>query len=203
MAERAHRVHKLRALPALAGDIARTALEIVIITVALIWLDPGGAGLAIALAAAVLVIPLAVLPAVAERDLRMRNHAGALGRFYLDALQGLMTIRTHGAAPALAREHRDRLGEWVRAARAALRAALAAEALQALVGFGLGAWLLVDFFARTGAHDPGAGLLAVYWPLSLPMLGYELALFVQQVPGQRSLTLRLVEPLGAAREGEQ
>jgi len=203
MAERAHLVHKLRALPALAGDIARTALEIVIITVALIWLDPGGAGLAIALAAAVLVIPLAVLPAVAERDLRMRNHAGALGRFYLDALQGLVTIRTHGAAPALAREHRDRLGEWVRAARAALRAALGAEALQALVGFGLGAWLLVDFFARTGAHDPGAGLLAVYWTLSLPMLGYELALFVQQVPGQRSLTLRLVEPLGAPEEADE
>ena len=203
MAERAHLVHKLRALPALAGDIARTALEIVIIAVGLVWLDPGGAGLAIALAAAMLLIPLAAVPAVAERDLRMRNHAGALGRFYLDALQGLVTIRTHGAAPALAREHRDRLHEWVSAARAALRAALGAEALQALVGFGLGAWLLLDFFARAGARDPGAGLLAVYWTLSLPMLGYELALFVQQVPGQRSLTLRLVEPLGAPEETEE
>ena len=203
MAERAHLVHKLRALPALAGDIARTALEIVIIAVGLVWLDPGGAGLAIALAAAMLLIPLAAVPAVAERDLRMRNHAGALGRFYLDALQGLVTIRTHGAAPALAREHRDRLHEWVSAARAALRAALGAEALQALVGFGLGAWLLLDFFARGGAREPGAGLLAVYWTLSLPMLGYELALFVQQVPGQRSLTLRLVEPLGAPEETEE
>jgi len=203
MAERAHLVHKLRALPALAGDIARTALEIVIIAVGLVWLDPGGAGLAIALAAAMLLIPLAAVPAVAERDLRMRNHAGALGRFYLDALQGLVTIRTHGAAPALAREHRDRLHEWVSAARAALRAALGAEALQALVGFGLGAWLLLDFFARAGVREPGAGLLAVYWTLSLPMLGYELALFVQQVPGQRSLTLRLVEPLGAPEETEE
>src|SRR6185369_7051981 len=90
-----------------------------------------------------------------------RNHAGSLGRFYLDGLLGLVAIRTHGAEPALAREHRDRLREWVRAARAALRAALTAEALQALVGFGLGAWLVADFFARTGARDPGAGLLAV------------------------------------------
>ena len=32
------------------------------------------------------------------------------------------------------------------------------------------------------------------------MLGYELALLVQQVPAQRSLTLRLVEPLGAPEE---
>jgi len=200
MAERAHLVHKLRVLPTLAGDILRTGLEIVVVAVALVWLDPGGALPAIALAAAMLLIPLAAQPAVAERDLRMRNHAGALGRFYLDALLGLVTIRTHGAEPALAREHDDRLREWVRAARAAVRAALSAEAAQALVGFGLATWLLVDFFGRGGARDPGAGLLAVYWALSLPMLGYELALFVQQVPAQRSLTLRLVEPLDAPEE---
>jgi ATP-binding cassette subfamily B protein len=203
MAERAHLVHKLRALPTLAGDIARTALEIVVIAAALVWLDPRGRGVAIALAAAMLVIPLGAQPAVAERDLRMRNHAGALGRFYLDALLGLVTVRTHGGEPALAREHQDRLREWVRAARDALRAALGAEALQALVGFGLGTWFLADFFARRGAHDPGAGLLAVYWALSLPMLGYELALLVQQVPAQRSLTLRLVEPLSAPEEREE
>jgi ATP-binding cassette subfamily B protein len=147
-----------------------------------------------------LLIPLAAQPAVAERDLRMRNHAGALGRYYLDALQGLVAVRTHGAEPALAREHQDRLHEWVRAARAALNAALAAEAVQAVVGFGLGAWLLVGYFGRGGTHDTGAALLAVYWALSLPMLGYELALHVQQVPAQRSLTLRVVEPLGAPEE---
>jgi len=79
MAERAHLVHKLRALPTLAGDILRTALEIVVIAIALCWLDPRGAILAIALAAAMLAIPLLAEPAVAERDLRMRNHAGALG----------------------------------------------------------------------------------------------------------------------------
>ncbi|HMF41128.1 MAG TPA: ABC transporter ATP-binding protein, partial [Polyangia bacterium] len=200
MAERAHLVHKLRALPTLAGDILRTGLEIVIVAAALVWLDPGGAVWAIALAVAMLLIPLAAQPAVAERDLRMRNHAGALGRFYLDALLGLVTIRTHAAEPALAREHGDRLREWVHAARAAVRAALSAEAAQALIGFGLATWLLVDFFARAGTGDPGAGLLAVYWALSLPMLGYELALFVQQVPAQRSLTLRLVEPLDAPEE---
>jgi ATP-binding cassette subfamily B protein len=200
MAERAHVVHKLRALPTLAGDILRTALEIVIVAGALIWLDPRSTPLIVTLGLAMLVIPLAAQPAVAERDLRMRNHAGALGRYYLDALLGLVTVRTHGAEPALAREHQDRLGEWVRAARAALNAALAAETVQAVIGFGLGAWLLVGYFGRAGTHDAGAGLLAVYWALSLPMLGYELALHVQQVPAQRSLTLRVVEPLGAPEE---
>src|SRR6185503_18699184 len=148
MAERAHLVHRLRALPVLAGDVARTGIEIVAVAVGLAWLDPPGAALALATAAAMLVIPFAAEPAVAERDLRMRNHAGALGRFYLDGLLGLVAVRTHAGEPALAREHRDRLSEWVRAARAALRAALAAEAVSALVGFGLSAWLVIAYLAR-------------------------------------------------------
>jgi ABC-type bacteriocin/lantibiotic exporter with double-glycine peptidase domain len=209
MAERAHLMHRLRALPTLGADVARTALEIVVIAVALAWLYPGGAALALGIAAAMLLIPFLAEPIVAERDLRMRNHGGALGRFYLDGLIGLISVRTHGAEPALAREHRDRLREWVRAARTALGTALAAEAAQSLVGFGLAVWLLVDFFAAGSARgatagvgiDPGTALLVVYWALSLPALGQELALFVQQIPPQRNLTLRLVEPLGAPEEG--
>lgn len=205
MAERAHLLHRLRALPTLGADLARTALEIGVIAVALVWLDPRGAALVIGIAAAMLIIPFAAEPAVAERDLRMRNHAGALGRFYLDGLLGLIAARTHGAEPALVREHRDRLREWIRAARTALGAALAAEATQALIGYGLAVWLLVDFFARgatPGAGmDAGTSLLVVYWALSLPALGQDLALFVQQIPAQRNLTLRLIEPLGAPEEG--
>jgi ATP-binding cassette subfamily B protein len=205
MAERAHLLHRLRALPTLGADVARTAIEIVVIAIALAWLDPRGGVLVFGIAAAMLVIPFAAEPAVAERDLRMRNHAGALARFYLDGLLGLVAARTHGAEPALAREHRDRLREWVRAARTALAAALAAEAVQALVGFGLAVWLLVDFFAggpaRETGKDPGTALLVVYWALSLPALGQELALLAQQIPAQRNLTLRLIEPLGAPEEG--
>ena len=97
---------------------------------------------------AALLVPFVAEPAVAERDLRMRNHAGALGRFYLDGLLGLVAVRTHGAEPALAREHRDRLREWVAAARRALGAALTAEAAQTLLGLALAVRLLVGFFAR-------------------------------------------------------
>ena len=81
----------------------------------------------------------------------MRNHAGALGRFYLDGLLGLVAARIHRGEPALAREHRDRLLEWRRAARGALAAALAAETTQSVVGFGLGAALLLRAFARGAA----------------------------------------------------
>jgi ATP-binding cassette subfamily B protein len=43
-------------------------------------------------------------------------------------------------------------------------------------------------------------LLVVYWSLSMPALGQEIAFVVQQYPGQRNVTLRLVEPLGAPEE---
>ena len=208
MAERAHLLHRLRTLPTLGGEIARTAIEIVVVTGGLAWLAPRGAGLALALGLVALLVPFVAEPAVAERDLRMRNHAGALGRFYLDGLLGLVAVRTHGAEPALAREHRDRLREWVAAARRALGAALTAEAAQTLLGLALAVRLLVGFFARgattSGAPlatlDPGTALLLVYWALSLPALGQELTGLVQQIPAQRNLTLRLLEPLGAPED---
>ena len=151
-----------------------------------------------------LLTPFVAEPAVAERDLRMRNHAGALGRFYLDGLLGLVAVRTHGAEPALAREHRDRLREWVSAAGRALAAALTAEAAQTLLGLALAVRLLSGFFAPGSrgaiATDPGTTLLLVYWALSLPALGQELMALVQQIPAQRNLTLRLFEPLGAPED---
>jgi len=199
MAERAHLLHRLRALPTLGGEIARTAIEIVVVAGGLVWLDPRVAPLAIALGLVALLVPFVAEPVVAERDLRMRNHAGALGRFYLDGLLGLVAVRTHGAEPALAREHRDRLREWVSAARRALGAALTAEAAQTLLGLALAVRLLVGFFAR-GTSDPGTALLLVYWALSLPALGQELTALVQQIPAQRNLTLRLLEPLGAPED---
>jgi ATP-binding cassette subfamily B protein len=202
MAERAHLAHRLRALPALGGQLVRAALELVVTAAALCLVNPRGAPLALALAAAMLLIPVVAQPAIAERDLRMRNHAGALARFYLDALLGLVAIRTHRAEDALGREHAGRLREWLAAARAALRAALTTETVQNVVGFGLAAALLLGFVrgrAATGG-DPGTVLLVVYWSLALPALGQELASLAQQLPVQRNVTLRLVEPLGAPED---
>jgi ATP-binding cassette subfamily B protein len=201
MAERAHLAHRLRALPGLGGQIARAGLELVVTAAALCWIDPRGAPLALALAASMLLIPLAAQPALAERDLRVRNHAGALTRFYLDALLGLVAIRTHRAEEALARDHGERLAEWLASARASLRAALTAETVQNVVGVGLAAALLLGFVRSSAAGaDPGAILLVVYWSLALPALGQELAGLAQQLPAQRNVTLRLVEPLGAPED---
>ena len=48
------------------------------------------------------------------------------------------------------------------------------------------------------AASAGTVLLLVYWALSLPALGQELALVLSRYPWYRNVTLRLLEPLGAS-----
>jgi len=153
---------------------------------------------AIIVAVLALVLPLLMQSRLTERDLRIRNHNGALSRFYLDAMLGLVAVRAHGAESSVRREHESLLVEWMRASSGLLRTVVTVEALQSLVGFGLAAWLMMDHLSRGG--EAGGVLLLVYWALNLPALGQEIALIAQQYPAARNVTLRLLEPLGAPEE---
>jgi ATP-binding cassette subfamily B protein len=141
------------------------------------------------------ILPIGCQPALVERDLRMRGHAGGLVRFYLDALLGLSAIRAHTAEPALRSEHGGRLREWARAARDATRLTVSIETAQGLLGFGLSA-VLVFRYLQSNAGS-GWAILIVYWFFTLPGLGQEIAFLIQQYPQHRNVTLRLLEPLGA------
>jgi ATP-binding cassette subfamily B protein len=177
----------------------RLCFELALTTAGLIWLDPTGAWAAVIVAVIALALPLTLQSRLTERDLRIRSHNGALSRFYLDAMLGLAPIRAHGAERAVRSEHESLLVEWMRASYDYLRAVVAAETVQSLIGFGLAAWLLFDHLSRAGAS--GGVLLMVYWALNLPALGQEIAMLAQQYPSQRNMTLRLLEPLGAPEEG--
>jgi len=194
MLERSHSVHTLRALPQLGVRFLRVALELIVTTVAIAWLDPRAAGLALVAATAAAGIPLMGHSIVAERDLRVRTHAGALARFHLDALLGRTAIEAHGASATIEGEHERLLAEWAGASVALQRASVAIEGFQMLVGFGLAGWML---FGHFGGGDTGGMLLLVYWVLNLPALGYELALNAREYPAHRSTIVRLLEPLGA------
>jgi ATP-binding cassette subfamily B protein len=195
MAERSHHLYQLRELPMLGASIARIVLEIAVTAVALCWLAPSSIGWVLLLVAAVIVPPLVVQRALAERDLRVRTHAGSLARFYLDAFRGAVPIRTHGVGRALRDEHEGRLVEWVRAARSELRVAISAAALQALLAFGLAVTLVIVHADRAG--QPAGVLLLAYWALTLPLAGLELTSALRELPGRRSVALRMLEPLGA------
>ncbi|WP_437286317.1 ATP-binding cassette domain-containing protein [Sorangium sp. So ce406] len=198
MAQRGHSLHVLRGLPAFGGQLARSALDLAVTTAAIAWIDPASARLAVPCAALALALPLAGSRVLVERDLRVRTHAGALTSFYLDALLGLVPIRAHAAERAVRRQHAGLLGEWALAGRALLRAALAVDGAQALLGFALAAWILGDFLARGGALS--RALLLFYWALALPAIGQALASTLLQYPAHRNTALRLLEPLGAPEE---
>jgi ABC-type bacteriocin/lantibiotic exporter with double-glycine peptidase domain len=195
MAERSHSIHQIRRLPELGGQLLRYAFEIVFTTAGIIWLDPRSAPIAILAALAAVAIPLLSQPLLIERDLRLRTHSGALSHFYLDALLGLVAIHTHGAQPAVRREHESLLAEWARAGYNLQRTVISLEALQFLTGFVLAIWLLASHLSRSG--ESGVVLLLVYWALNLPALGQEVAIIAWQYPSYRNVTLRLLEPLGA------
>lgn len=200
MAARSHSIHQLRLLPELGRELLRSAFGLVLTPMGICWLDPASGPVAALVAAISVGLPLAAQPLLVERDLRVRSHVGALSRFYLDALLGLVPIHVHGAERAIRREHEGLLVEWARAGLGLQRAVVVIEGMQSLVGFGLVAWLVLGYLARGG--EAGGVLLLVYWALHLPVLGQEVALIVRQYPAHRNVTLRLLEPLGAPEETE-
>jgi ABC-type multidrug transport system fused ATPase/permease subunit len=198
MAERSHSVHTLRLLPDLGARLIQSTFALILTTAGIVWLEPASAPVACLTAVLAVVLPLIAQPLLAERDLRVRSHDGALSRFYLDALLGLVAIRAHRAEQAVRREHESLLTEWAWASLGLQRAVVVVEGVQCFVGFGLVAWLLLGHLTRAG--ESGGVLLLVYWALNLPVLGEEVALTARQYPAHRNVTLRLLEPLGAPEE---
>lgn len=198
MAERSHSTHRIRLLPGLGGQLLRSVFELIVTVAGIIWLDKSLAVPALIAALLAVALPLIVQPMLAECDLRVRNHTGALSRFYLDALLGLVPVLTHRAERALRREHESLLVEWAGASFALQRLVVWVEAVQGLTGFGLAAWLMLSHISRAG--ETGGALLLVYWALNLPGLGEEIAQVARQYPSYRNVTLRLLEPIGALED---
>lgn len=198
MAHRVYELRELRQLPKLTLLFVRTNAEMLLTTLGLIWLYPGGAPIALLALVTTVGLWLLTQPLLFEQDMNLRTHEGALNRFYLDALLGLTPIRTHGAEPAVRREHEHLLVHWVHACRTFYRSYTAIQALAALTGVGFAVWLLLSYLNSGG---PLAGvLLLFYWALRLPALGRILAQTLQQYPMQRNRVLRLLEPLSAPEE---
>lgn len=197
MAERAHALPSIRSIPQLGGRLVRSTSTLLFTTLGISLLDPSGAWLAAIVATIAVVLPLGSQRVLAERDLRIRTHAGALTRFYLDALLGLIPIRTHGAQRSLRREHEGLLCEWARASLSLLRAAVVVDGVLALMGMVLAGVLLIN---HLGHGESSMVLLLVYWSLQIPALGAEVASVAVSYPTSRNVALRLMEPLGALEE---
>lgn len=195
LAERAHGLDAVRALPGLAAGVLQSGAGLVFTAAGLIWLDPGLWPIVAATAALSLVLPALSVPLLAERDLRFRTHTGALTRYNLDALLGLTAIRTHGGQRALRRRHEGLMTEWATAALDVERLTLVVEGALAVAGAAVVGWLLWDHLGR--APDTGGVLLVVWWGLALPGRARALVQALQAWPGARNQALRVLEPLAA------
>jgi ATP-binding cassette subfamily B protein len=198
MSHRAHAIHVLRTLPQFGFRILRSTADLAITACGLVWLDPRSWPYVLAAALTCLALPLLVQRALVERDLRVRSFDGALTRFYLDALLGVVAVRTHGAGPSVRREHETMLGEFRRAFVGLLSVSTGVDAMTAVVGAVTAMGLLAQYVLRGG--DPAGSLLLVYWALSLPNIGADLAASIRQYPELRNTTERLLEPLGALED---
>jgi ABC-type bacteriocin/lantibiotic exporter with double-glycine peptidase domain len=195
MAERSHCVQMVRQLPGVGFRFLGTVSQLLMTIAGLIWLAPESAFMAVTCAAVAAVLPILMQPLLAERDMRVRTHSGALSRFYLDAMLGLMPIRAHAGERAVRYMHEQLLVEWGRADLRLQRLAITLGALQSIIGFGLAIWIISVHAMKP--DQAGSLLLVMFWALSIPALGSAIGSIVCSYPAYRNIALRLMEPLGA------
>jgi ATP-binding cassette subfamily B protein len=198
MADRAHSAHRLRDLPQFVTAVSRAVFGLFFTIIGIAWLYPASRVPALVAAVIAVGLPAATLSLITEKDLRARTHSGALSRFLLDALLGLTAVRAHGAARAIVREHDALLAEWALAARKVSVSVVALQTLQSVLCGSAVVWLLIA--SLKSGTETGGLLLLVYWALSIPALGQEIAVLGSQYPRLRNTMMRFIEPLGAREE---
>jgi ABC-type transport system involved in cytochrome bd biosynthesis fused ATPase/permease subunit len=201
MADRNHNIQSVRGVPGLGLRLIQSVLELAITFAGVMILSPGSWLLAALLSLTTLTIPFTTQNVLNERDLRVRNHAGALNSFYLDSMLGLAPVRAHRAERSVQGQHESLLVEWYKSLRSMINLALATDTVQALLTTALVGALLLTHFSSTG-RVTGSDLLLVYWALKLPALGSQIGRLIRQYPAQRNVLSRLLEPLSAPEDLE-
>ncbi|MDE3090615.1 MAG: ATP-binding cassette domain-containing protein [Chloroflexota bacterium] len=198
MTMRAHGLRSLRTLPTLAVSVLRLGFQLVLTALGVIILDPVSAPWAMAFTVVFGVVAYFSSIVQREREMRLFTHDGALSRFYLDALLGLVPARMHGAERSMRREHETRLTEWTRSSFETWRMIVALQGVSALLYAAFSVIILLNFVMSGG--QTSNILLLFYWTLNLPVLAQSLFALLEQYPIARNHTLRLLEPLGAPDE---
>lgn len=198
MAFRAHTLHLLRELPETVGRFVRLTATLCFTVAAIAWLSPGAA-IAVAIAAAAAVgVPLLFHPILVECELRVRETNAALSRFHLDGLQGSRAIWAHAAESTMLAAQAPQVGRWADAGLRQQSLLVVAEAFQMALSCAPIIWLVLGHAART--QSAPSLMLLIYWALSIPAVGRQLAFIVWALPTLRNTVLRLLEPLGSPEE---
>ncbi len=198
MAFRAHCLQLLRQLPDTMGHILSLVTSIVVTGVAIAWIYPGTAFLVGVAALAACVIPLLILPAMGERDLRFREISASLGTFYLDSLLGSRAVQAHSAERSMRAAHAGQLRQWAAAGLHQQALFVRAETLQMALTFGFA--ITMVYRQASASQSPAGLLLLIYWSIAIPSLGQKVAAVARSLPAKRNTLLRFLELIGSPEE---
>jgi len=193
MASRAHSLQLLHGLPDLLAWLVRLSSSLLVTGLAIAWLFPGSVPWALLATVSACGLPLLFLPALFERDLRVREHAAVASRFYLEAMLGLRALQAHDALPTLRTAHEYHVREWARSSRRLQALVVQAETVQSGVTLGAVVALVFTQLART--QQPASLLLLVFWAMQILLLGQQTSRIVSGLPALRSTLLRVLELL--------
>ncbi|MEI7607519.1 MAG: ATP-binding cassette domain-containing protein [Rhodospirillaceae bacterium] len=198
--QRAYDLFILSKLPDLAGTATELVFGLVFVAVCLAWIVPSGP-LAVTTMLAVTIAALVVHHVLGqEHQMRQRTLAGALSRFTLDGLLGLVPLRSHAAERAMRTEQDRMVAEWGRSGTRMVR-----NRTWILTAQQVGTTLVTIFLVRDTLASPGDTSLIIvvlYLATAIPRLAEALLLMMQQYQLIRITVLRLLEPLTAPAEGE-
>ncbi len=198
LSQRAFELRHLRGLPTLAGSAFQLLVSMIFVAIGILVIFP--AGLAAALMVLGVVLGAVVLhqPLVQEHELRQRTYAGALSRFYLDALHGLTPLRCHSAEQAMRVEQEQMVAEWGRSGARLVRGRTWISAVAFAAVTLITVLLIRDYIGVFG--ETSAVIVLLYLSMQMPRHGETLVVVAQQYPLIRNIIMRLLEPLAAPQE---
>ena len=167
MIERIHNVRAIRKLPFYMSEFFHIFVQFVMTVIGLLLLDWLGALITFIK----LTVPFFFIyygGYIGSETERTRTYLGFLSRFYLDAMEGLVAIRTHGAEPATRREYEDLLGKWVQSNINVYQGEWRYNVISTALSYGMTA--LVIFLYMIRDKDPANLLLVAYWSVNLESL---------------------------------
>jgi len=198
MASRAHSLRLLRLLPDIAGHCLHLVASILITGMAIAWVYPGSAWLTSCAVLAACGVPAIFLPSMAERDLRFREISASLSSLYRDVLLGSRAIKAHCAEKSMRSVQAGQLRHWASAGLHQQALFVRAEAVQMALTLAL-VIALVYRNADSGGSPAGL-LLLIYWAVSIPALGQDLAAVARSLPAMRNTMLRFLELISSPEE---
>ncbi|MEY4510450.1 MAG: hypothetical protein RLZZ450_2572 [Pseudomonadota bacterium] len=199
LAERSHMVHLVRGLPSFATSALRALSGLAATALGMVWLSPDSVARVIVAALASLLVPLLLQRSLVERDGRLRAQTASLSRLYFDVLRGATALRAHRGQDAMHAEHEGQLHAWRELGGSFAQLGIRLELIVGVASAGLTAWLFWSYMASVG--DATYALLFLYWALTFPAYGRELALLVRQLPSFYNVLRRLFEPLDEPEVG--